>query len=108
VLSKPPTQDPGLSDAAFRKMGRLILRRLIATIPVLVLVTGGVFSLIHLTPGDPVEAMMAESQDPQAKEALRRELGLDQPLYIQYVAWIGRLTRGDLGRSIRNHEPVIE
>jgi len=79
-------------------MGRLILRRLIATIPVLVLVTAGVFSLIHLTPGDPVEAMMAESQDPQAKEALRRELGLDQPLYVQYIAWIGRLAQGDLGR----------
>ena len=89
-------------------MGRLILRRLIATIPVLVLVTAGVFSLIHLTPGDPVEAMMAESQDSQAKEALRRELGLDQPLYVQYFAWIGRLAQGDLGRSVRNHEPVIE
>ena len=89
-------------------MGRLVLRRLLASIPVLVLVTAGVFSLIHLTPGDPVEAMMAESQDAQAKEALRRELGLDQPIYVQYATWVGRLLRGDLGRSIRNHEPVIE
>jgi peptide/nickel transport system permease protein len=86
----------------------LILRRLIASIPVFVLVTAGVFSLVHLTPGDPVEAMMGESQDPVAKEALRRDLGLDQPIYVQYATWVGRLVQGDLGRSIRNHEPVVE
>lgn len=89
-------------------MGRLVLRRLLASIPVLVLVTFGVFSLIHLTPGDPVEAMMGESQDPVAKEALRHELGLDRPLYVQYAVWVGRLVQGDLGRSIRNNEPVVE
>jgi peptide/nickel transport system permease protein len=86
----------------------LILRRLLASIPVFVLVTAGVFSLIHLTPGDPVESMMGESQDPVAKEALRRDLGLDQPIYVQYATWVGRLAQGDLGRSIRNHEPVVE
>jgi peptide/nickel transport system permease protein len=86
----------------------LILRRLLASIPVFILVTAGVFSLVHLTPGDPVEAMMGESQDPVAKETLRRELGLDQPIYVQYTTWVGRLVQGDLGRSIRNHEPVVE
>jgi peptide/nickel transport system permease protein len=89
-------------------MAVLILRRLLASIPVFVLVTAGVFSLVHLTPGDPVEAMMGESQDPVAKEALRRDLGLDQPIYVQYATWVGRLVQGDLGRSIRNHEPVVE
>src|SRR5215208_5072112 len=89
-------------------MGTLVLRRLLASIPVLVLVTAGVFSLIHLTPGDPVEAMMGESQDPAAKEALRRQLGLDQPIYAQYAVWVGRVLQGDLGRSIRNNEPVVE
>ncbi|MBA2450257.1 MAG: ABC transporter permease [Chloroflexi bacterium] len=89
-------------------MGTLVLRRLLASIPVLVLVTAGVFSLIHLTPGDPVEAMMGESQDPVAKEALRRQLGLDRPLYVQYAVWVGRVLQGDLGRSIRNNEPVVE
>jgi peptide/nickel transport system permease protein len=89
-------------------LGRLVLRRLLASIPVLVLVTAGVFSLIHLTPGDPVEAMMGESQDPAAKEALRRELGLDRPIYVQYAVWVGRVVQGDLGRSIRNNEPVLE
>ena len=89
-------------------MGRLILRRLGATIPVLLLVTAGVFSLLHLTPGDPIDAMMAESQDATAKAALRAELGLDRPIAVQYAAWVGRLLRGDLGRSIRNGEPVLE
>lgn len=89
-------------------MGRLVLRRLLATIPVLLLVSGGVFLLIHLTPGDPIDAMMAESVDATVKENLRRELGLDRPLYLQYVSWMGRVLQGDLGRSIRNREPVIE
>jgi peptide/nickel transport system permease protein len=89
-------------------VGRLVLRRLLATVPVLLLVTAGVFLLIHLTPGDPIDAMMAESADATVKENLRRELGLDRPLYVQYVAWMGRVLQGDLGRSIRNQEPVIE
>ena len=89
-------------------MGRLVLRRLGATIPVLLLVTAGVFSLLHLTPGDPIDAMMAESVDATVKETLRRQLGLDQPIPVQYLSWMGRVLRGDLGRSIRNGEPVIE
>src|SRR3989441_11473675 len=89
-------------------MGRLVLRRLAATAPVLLLVTFGVFLLLHLTPGDPIDVMMAESVDATVKENLRRELGLDRPLYVQYAAWMGRLLQGDLGRSIRNGEPVVE
>ena len=89
-------------------MGRLVLRRLSATVPVLLLVTAGVFLLLHLTPGDPIDVMMAESVDATVKETLRRELGLDRPIHVQYAAWMGRVLRGDLGRSIRNGEPVIE
>jgi peptide/nickel transport system permease protein len=89
-------------------VGRLILRRLAATIPVLFLVTLVVFMLIHLVPGDPVDAMLGESQDAAARVALRAELGLDQPLYIQYVTWFGRLLQGDLGHSVRTHKPVLE
>ena len=89
-------------------MGRLLAHRLVATIPVLLLVTAGVFALLHLTPGDPIDAMMAESVDASVKETLRRELGLDRPLAEQYVRWMGRVVRGDLGRSIRNGEPVME
>src|SRR6266581_3487056 len=89
-------------------MGRLIAHRLLATIPVLLLVTAGVFALLHLTPGDPIDAMMAESVDAGVKATLRKELGLDRPIHVQYAAWMSRLLRGDLGRSIRNGEPVIE
>jgi peptide/nickel transport system permease protein len=89
-------------------MLRLIARRLVATIPVLVLVTLGVFLLIHLVPGDPVETMLGESQDPIAKETLRRELGFDQPLYIQYLTWVSHVAQGDLGRSVRTHQTVLD
>jgi len=89
-------------------VGLLILRRLLATIPVLLLVTAGVFALIHLTPGEPIDAMMAESVDDSVKRQLRSDLGLDRPLYLQYATWMGRLLQGDLGSSIRNREPVIE
>jgi peptide/nickel transport system permease protein len=89
-------------------MLRLVLRRLLATIPVLLLVTLGVFLLIHLVPGDPVEVMLGESQDPVAKEALRHDLGFDQPLYIQYATWLARVAQGDLGRSVRTHQTVLE
>ena len=89
-------------------MGRLVLHRLAATVPVLLLVTAGVFALLHLTPGDPIDTMMAESADPAVKAHLRKELGLDQPIYVQYARWMARVVRGDLGRSIRNGEPVIE
>jgi peptide/nickel transport system permease protein len=89
-------------------VAEVVLRRLLATVPVLLLVTAGVFALLHLTPGDPVDAMMAESADASTKESLRRELGLDRPIALQYAAWMGRLLRGDLGRSIRNGEPVLE
>jgi len=89
-------------------VAEVVLRRLLATVPVLLLVTAGVFALLHLTPGDPVDAMMAESADASTKESLRRELGLDRPIAEQYAAWMGRLLRGDLGRSIRNGEPVLE
>jgi peptide/nickel transport system permease protein len=89
-------------------LARLVLQRLAATVPVLLLVTAGVFALLHLTPGDPIDAMMAESADATAKASLRAELGLDRPLHVQYLAWMGRLLRGDLGHSIRNGEPVLE
>jgi peptide/nickel transport system permease protein len=89
-------------------MGRFVLGRLLAIVPVLVLVTAGVFFLIHLTPGDPIDAMMAESADPGVKAALSRQLGLDQPIHVQYLRWMGGVLRGDLGRSIRNNQPVIE
>lgn len=89
-------------------MGVYVLQRLVSTIPVLFLVSLGVFSLIHLTPGDPVAIMLGEERDERIIQATRQELGLDQPIIVQYVSWLGRAIRGDLGKSIRNKQPVSE
>jgi peptide/nickel transport system permease protein len=83
-------------------------RRLIQVIPTLLLVTFVTFSISMLLPGDPALAYLGEAQamDRVAYAAMRRELGLDQPLPVQYAAWLGRTLSGDLGRSIRNRELV--
>lgn len=66
--------------------------------------------LIHLVPGDPVQIMYAQSQGttPEQLEEIRHNLGLDQPIYIQYVRFVGRLFQGDLGYTIRGHQPVLD
>jgi peptide/nickel transport system permease protein len=89
-------------------MGVYVVQRLLSTVPVLFLVSVGVFSLIHLTPGDPVTIMLGEERDQRVIDATRRELGLDQPVPVQYAVWLGRVLRGDLGKSIRSKQPVGE
>ncbi len=71
-----------------------LLRRLATLVPVLLVVSVVVFSLIHLTPGDPVAIMLREESDPATAAALRTALGLDRPLPIQYLTWLGRAARG--------------
>jgi peptide/nickel transport system permease protein len=85
-----------------------IVGRLLGTIPVVFILSIGVFLMLHLTPGDPVQIMLGQDADPESIAALRTELGLDQPLPVQYVRWAGNVVRGDLGRSIRTHEPVTD
>ena len=87
-------------------MTTYLLRRLLLMLPVAFLVTVGVFMLIHLTPGDPALIMLGEDRTPEAIAAIHHQLGLDQPLYVQYLIWIGNLAHGDLGRSITTHQPV--
>src|SRR5438093_2032686 len=77
-------------------------------IPVALLVTIIVFVLIHLSPGDPVAIYAGEERDPVVIAALRTEYGLDQPLPVQYVAWLQHALQGDLGRSLRTRQPVLE
>ena len=89
-------------------MLKFILHRALATVPVLFLLSLIVFSLIHLIPGDPVQIMLGEENDPRALQALRRELGLDRPLVEQFLRWLWRLVQGDFGRSLRSHQPVLE
>jgi len=87
-------------------MTTYVLRRLLLMLPVAFLVTVGVFMLIHLTPGDPALILLGEDRSPQAIAQIHQQLGLDKPLYVQYVIWIGRLGHGDLGRSITTNQPV--
>ncbi|MDE3156118.1 MAG: ABC transporter permease [Acidobacteriota bacterium] len=87
-------------------MGAFILRRLLLTVPVLLGVATLVFSLIHLVPGDPVQAMLGEGAAPAEVAQLRARLGLDRPLHVQYEAFLGGLIQGDLGTSLRTNEPV--
>jgi len=89
-------------------MAHFLLRRLLLTIPVLLGVATLVFSLIHLVPGDPVQAMLGESASPQEVAEVSHRLGLDRPLYVQYWAFLKGATRGDLGVSLRTSEPVAQ
>ena len=76
------------------------LRRLLLAVPVLFGVSVLVFAVLHLAPGDPAAIMLGAQSTKEDVERLRRDLGLDQPLVVQYLHWIGQVTRGDLGRSI--------
>jgi peptide/nickel transport system permease protein len=89
-------------------MGRFLARRLVLTIPVLLGVATLVFSLIHLIPGDPAQAMLGETAPQSDVEELRRQLGLDRPLVEQYALFLGGLVKGDLGTSLRTGMPVTE
>lgn len=87
-------------------MFHFLIRRLLLTIPVLLGVATLVFSLVHLVPGDPVQAMLGESASPQDVAELRGRLGLDRPLSEQYTGFLKGLATGNLGRSLRTNQPV--
>lgn len=91
-------------------MATYLGRRLVATIPVLLLVTLATFLLVSLLPGDVVSAIQAatEGLDTEVTEALRMQFGLDRPLLVRYLRWLSRLAVGDLGRSLLGREPVLD
>ncbi len=70
-------------------------------------VSVGVFAMIHLVPGDPVLVMLSEFASPADQQILREELGLNQPLYVQYWRYVSNAIHGDLGRSVRSNRPVV-
>jgi ABC-type dipeptide/oligopeptide/nickel transport system permease component len=88
-------------------MTRFLVRRLLLTVPVLFGVTTLVFALIHLVPGDPIQAMLGESASPAEMAELRSRLGMDRPLYIQYGAYLKGVVTGDLGTSLRTNQSVV-
>ncbi len=83
-----------------------ILRRLLSSIPTLILVSLFVFTLQKLLPGDPVLAMAGEERDPAVMEYLRDKYRLDDPIPLQYLNWVGNVLTGDLGTSLRTEQPV--
>ena len=84
-----------------------LARRLAMTIPTLLLVAVAVFTLVRLIPGDPVQVMLGDNTDAAQAAALRAQLGLDQPVPLQFLYWLGHLATGDLGHSITNNLPVL-
>ncbi|MDQ4488976.1 ABC transporter permease [Sinomonas sp. ASV486] len=89
-------------------MTQLILRRLLMSIPLLLVVSLVVFVLGSLVPGDPAQTILGVEATPDAIAALREKLGLDQPWYAQYGHWLSGLFHGDLGTSLYSGEPVVE
>jgi len=83
-----------------------VVRRILATVPVLAVVAIVVFAILYLSPGDPAALIAGDHATPQQVEAIRARLGLDRPLHEQFVGWLGRLLRGDLGTSIFSNLPV--
>jgi peptide/nickel transport system permease protein len=89
-------------------MTEYVTRRVVLMVPVAFLVTLIIFLLIRMAPGDPVLTYAGEERDPEQLAQIRRSLGLDQPLPVQYALWLGRAAQGDFGRSIRTRQPVAE
>ena len=88
-------------------MGRYAITRFLTVVPVLIGVSLIVFSFTHLIPGDPAVAMLGERATPQRVAEVRAQLGLDQPLYTQYLIYVGKILHGDLGASILRGDPVL-
>jgi len=88
-------------------MTTLIIQRLLWALPLLFVVSFLVFAIVLVAPGDPARLVAGDQADGATVEAVRRSLGLDRPLHEQYIAFMGRLIRGDLGRSIHTRQPVL-
>ncbi len=91
-------------------MLKYLVFRMLATIPVLILVTAAVFSMLHLAPGDPTRMLVPPNEmaniSVERLEEIKQDLGLNDPIIVQYGRWLGNVLRGDLGISIRYHRPV--
>lgn len=84
------------------------LRRLLYVIPISLGVTILVFALVHLAPGDPLNAVVAPDAPASVVAKLKADYGFDKPLPLQYAQWLGRAVRGDLGLSVVNSRPVLD
>lgn len=87
-------------------MTEYLIRRLLQSVLVIFLITVVTFLLIHAAPGGPTQVFLAPGLSPEAFEQQKQNLGLDKPLPIQYLRWVGDLLQGDLGYTFKNHLPV--
>ncbi|ABD05934.1 Binding-protein-dependent transport systems inner membrane component [Rhodopseudomonas palustris HaA2] len=85
-----------------------LIRRILAAIPVMGVVALVVFLLLRLTPGDPAAILAGDNASPEQLARIRASLGLNEPLYIQFVTWVGKLLHGDLGVSLISQVPVLK
>jgi len=85
---------------------RFIIRRLLYVLPTMILVSIGVFSILQLIPGSPVDVLLPVDADQETRQATIKEFGFDLPLPLQYLRWVSRAVRGDLGHSILLTKPV--
>jgi peptide/nickel transport system permease protein len=85
-----------------------LVRRVLAAIPVMGVVALFVFLLLRLTPGDPAAIIAGDNASPEQLERIRTSLGLNEPLYTQFLTWVGKLLQGDLGVSLISQVPVIK
>jgi peptide/nickel transport system permease protein len=91
-------------------VARYIQRRIVVSVPILFAISVMIFGLLQLTPGDPIDAYIPPdfSISPEAREAMRRRLGLDRPLPVQYAYWLKEALQGNLGKRTKTFEPVSE
>lgn len=89
-------------------MAKYIIRRLLATIPVLFGLSIVLFAFVHLLPGDPATALLGQHATPELTAKIRAQLGLDKPLWEQYLLYISNLAHGDFGHSIITNRPILE
>jgi peptide/nickel transport system permease protein len=85
---------------------RYVLRRVAAFVATLLFLSGLVFVVVRVLPGDPATLILGVESSPETVARLRQALGLDRPLAVQYVEWLARAARGDLGTSIQYDVPV--
>src|SRR6478735_2538322 len=85
-----------------------LFRRVLAAIPVMGVVALVVFLLLRLTPGDPAAILAGDNATPAQLERIRASLGLNEPLYVQFFTWVGKLLHGDLGVSLISNVPVLQ
>lgn len=89
-------------------MATFVIRRILLVIPVMLGVSIAAFLMSHLVPGDPVSVMLGETATAEDVERLREELGFNDPIYVQYLRYMGGVVQGDLGTSIRSGQPVLD